>query len=845
MAQVTISTEADVATWASGIAAGLGQHLPIGYWQSAVYRSAMRFPKPAWGTWTKVTKAVLEFSISDHSHVGVRNSGIYIRQQSSGATLWTKAEGTTNCETTFSAGNTTQYDDLVPTTANQVSFSSGTTANARKSIVVTAMVQSYFSVDRAKLVFIFDPMDSNDYTELWSRTGISNTYDAKLIIDYETDAPPAAPTLLGPLSGSTIEDQTPTFSWNHNDPNPQSQADLEVYANDGVTLVASQSVMGTAETLDLTTTLTRGQTYKWRMRTWDAVSGAGAWYSTLLSFTVRALPVVTISATRKMVFAGGAPRLAVDWTSDQPQTHYRVQSSAGYDSGWVAGSDVTHVLATQAVVSGTAQTITVSSRSSYGALEGSASRAFTPRYGLTTHRKDLTTAPLNWGVPVVTPGSQPADTQLVLEYGSDTAANAVPVSGWQSSLSSVPVARYLYYRAWFIPSATTGPTLDKLVIPTDATVTLLDKWGTTRDVAALTGVWAVDPGEAVYGTRSLRANVTGAGPFTVYSFAVQLRAGRSYILTGLMKSLGNSGAQFRLEDSAGTVLLGGVVGGLPAGNIESPTLVATQDWFNANRNDTVRYRTPVYVAASDMTAYVALRAGGTSGAKAWFDAIKLEESTVATPWSPAAIGATVIDAGGVQVDGTRGGILRYKGSLGTARAVVEGGSTGLLFAGDTELTSPSDGNLAVDGALLAKLTDIPAPSSPNVPGGVYAGPNKTAIATTAVLCPLTNGGRIAGGLYVVGAGEAGLYYVQAYTVITALGGAAHWRSFIYKNGASIGTGVGGWTAVGATGAYAEAFGLVDLAVGDTIGIYTNGSSGTSAGAVNPFLNIYRIAPAFA
>jgi hypothetical protein len=167
-----------------------------------------------------------------------------------------------------------------------------------------------------------------------------------------------------------------------------------------------------------------------------------------------------------------------------------------------------------------------------------------------------------------------------------------------------------------------------------------------------------------------------------------------------MKSQGNSGAQFRLEDSAGAVLIGGGMS-LPVGNVESVKLTADQQWYNAARNDTVRYRTPVYVAAADMDAYVVLLAGGTNGAKCWFDALKLEESTVATPWSPAAIGAVVIDAGGVQVDGTRGGVIRYKGSTGGARDTVEGGPKGLTFGGDTELTSPATGVLAVDGVALA------------------------------------------------------------------------------------------------------------------------------------------------
>jgi hypothetical protein len=167
-----------------------------------------------------------------------------------------------------------------------------------------------------------------------------------------------------------------------------------------------------------------------------------------------------------------------------------------------------------------------------------------------------------------------------------------------------------------------------------------------------------------------------------------------------MKSEGNSGAQFRLEDSAGTILTGGGLTA-PVGPVQSVALVATQNWFNPAQYDTVRYRTVAFVAPSDMTVYVVLKTGGTAGAKAWFDGIKLEESTVATPWSPAAIGATVIDAGGVQIDGFKGGVFRYKGTTGGTRDTVEGGPSGLILGGDTEITAPADGSIAVDGVVVA------------------------------------------------------------------------------------------------------------------------------------------------
>src|SRR5262245_15945447 len=183
----------------SGIAAGLGPHLPVGSWSGQRYRSAIRFPAPSgWSSWVSVDKATLTFYISDHQHVGVRNSSIYVRQQIS-PNVWTKAQGTQNCNSGFSAGNNTQWDDILPNSGNQATFSSGTTANAKKTVTVTAMVQ--FMQERPSdfpsLVFVFDQVSSSDYTEIWSLDA-SASYEAELSIDYTTNRLPSQPTLTGP-----------------------------------------------------------------------------------------------------------------------------------------------------------------------------------------------------------------------------------------------------------------------------------------------------------------------------------------------------------------------------------------------------------------------------------------------------------------------------------------------------------------------------------------------------------------------------------------------------------------------------------------------------------------------
>lgn len=670
-----------VTTWESpAYAAGGGSHLAIGYWGGYHMRAAMRFAEPAgWDAWTSITKATLTFFISDHDHVGVRNSSIWVRRCTMAGGIWTKAAGTQSCESGYSASNTTQYDDLKPTSTEQVAFSSGTTANAQKSVDVTAHVRYYWG-NRASLSvlpFIFDPNTTSDYTELWHKAG----YYATLTIDYESNTPPVAPTLVAPAAGTTTADDTPTLSWTHSDPqgDPQASANVQLWDAAGTTLLATYNVVGTGSTYTIPAR-PRGLAYQWCVQTADA-EGYGP-YSAKRTFTIRALPVTTITNTRFMEYASGAARLRVKWTCSQTQTHYRVQTaSPAFDSGWIAGTVQEYLLSTVNLTSGTAVSVTVSVRTDPFPLEDSDNRSFTPRHGITVHRRDLTVAPVNWGTPVIV-STVPAGASIVVEYGSSATATATPSPNtWYSSLSAVPKARYVFYRATLIPSASAGPSLDSITIKSDATTQVVDKWSVVRDTPGLSAPWSIDTGEYVYGSRSIRADVTGAGPWVCSSYGIPVRAGRSYILTGLMKSEGNSGCLFRVIDLANNVLA------------TSPSLTATTDWFTADGRDVNRYRTPVFVAPADMTVWVALRVGGTAGSQAWFDAIKLEESTVATPWSPGALGATVIDAGGVQVDAAKGGIFRLRGSANGVRDVVELGANGLDFGGDTKLASPSAGAL--------------------------------------------------------------------------------------------------------------------------------------------------------
>jgi hypothetical protein len=108
--------------------------------------------------------------------------------------------------------------------------------------------------------------------------------------------------------------------------------------------------------------------------------------------------------------------------------------------------------------------------------------------------------------------------------------------------------------------------------------------------------------------------------------------------------------------------------------------------FNSGENDTIQVSCFVGGPSS------------TSGASGWFDALKLEASTVVTAWTPGFVGKGVtMDAGGIMVDASPegGATFRLQGSAGGGRDRIELGVNGLKFGGDIEMYSPSAGRITI------------------------------------------------------------------------------------------------------------------------------------------------------
>jgi hypothetical protein len=172
-------------------------------------------------------------------------------------------------------------------------------------------------------------------------------------------------------------------------------------------------------------------------------------------------------------------------------------------------------------------------------------------------------------------------------------------------------------------------------------------------------------------------------------------------VSGRIKSLGASFGVIEIRNNALNELIAATA-----------TISATQEFgqLDANGNDISKVYSSVFVATA---ASVTVRCvgNGAGGTFAWFDALKLEQSAVVTPWTPGFVGrGVIVDAGGIQVDASAGGLLRARGSTGGARDVLEVGSNGLRFGMDSvaEISSPAANILKLGtGSLRAGGTSFP------------------------------------------------------------------------------------------------------------------------------------------
>jgi hypothetical protein len=501
-----------------------------------------------------------------------------------------------------------------------------------------------------------------------------------ITVVYTENSVPDAPTLTSPSNGAVVEDTTPLIEFTHNDPDGDALAsyDIQVDNNSGFGSPAWEvtdgviNISGDDVSRSVTTALTRGVEYYWRVRTNDG-TGDGPW-SSAKRFTIASLPVSAINSpsangvAAPMYYTAGSdttPKFRIGWSfscaegGSQASADIKVYADAGGSPGSLlhthahTGAALTADLSGYAPTNGTIYHISVTPTCSHGAVGAESSKIrCKARWARASYRGDLGSAPLTLSVTV---SSVTNSGQVILEYASSSATTPEPTD-WRADISEPTKQRYIWHRVTLLPQAVAAPTSPQLlsvVFTYSASALTPDNW-------TLASIASVDVGTYVYGTQSLKHS--GDGTSKVSTQVLQVVPNTDYILSGRIKTLGTATATIELYDATGAAI------------VASAAADDDTDW--------TRYSTAVWNSGENSTITVRARTQGTG--TAWFDALKMEASLVVTPWQPGYVGtAVVLDAGGLQVDAQAGGIFRLLGSSGGARKISLG-ANGLVL--DTSAT---------------------------------------------------------------------------------------------------------------------------------------------------------------
>lgn len=678
--------------------AGASSYIPVGYYSGYLYRSLIGFNYSFSGMVT-ITSAILTLKTSGQYYVAFGSDpDIYVRRLTSS---WT--EGTSVALSTTNAVEWSNQPSA--TTSNQATKDVTTSENATVTIDITALVNDakaagvFYGVQLIAVTDNGSTGASDDITEFYTR---ETSYDPYITVTYTTNQPPTSPTSMTPTGGSlVVNDTSPQLQFTHNDPDGDSPVrfDVEVYNTTGNNASIGSLAWSTYDnTSDLvnpitvsTGTLTAGNWYAWRARTADAASGDGAW-SGYNYFRLH--PALTLgfdqptgnSQYGRMFYTAATnttPGFYPGWSfscslgGSQTGGTFLVRNSSdtttlnGGGSGESIGTasslkssyrppnstTTTYILRLQSVTC------------SHGQVAGTVSRTgIKARWGRYAARQQ-TTGATTFADAAIT--SSNGHGSITWEWGASGDGTEPVGSAWASSIAGVTPADYQHYRATLLAwgSATpTSPSIDSITL----------KWSTlvpTPYFWTLSAGAVVESGQFLFGTQCLKVSNNGATNQHAYYDLDGLQQNTDYVLSGYVKTTGgNANPAIRLfpyaTSSGGLVSSTGTEGTEPFGgayilppnsnaNASGPITQATDGWERiwVKWNSGTRTQVRVYIGT--------LGSGGTNGAVARFDALKLEASKTINPWSPGFVGeAITLDAGGLQVDASKGGIFRVKTSGG-------------------------------------------------------------------------------------------------------------------------------------------------------------------------------------
>ena len=734
----TCNKDARLADNGSNLGAGASDFNPMGTYSGYNYRTLLGFSYSFSGM-VSITSAILHIRTSTQYYVAfgsdpdidVRalssswSEGSSVGLSGSNAVVFPGPGVTGSTASADISPSESTWDTVDITTIMQERLAAGTFYGLRLTANSTA---------------------ASDVTEIYSREqGSSDPY---ISVTYTTNVGPSTPTIVSPIAAALVT-PTPTLSLTHNDSDGDALLDYDLQVSTDGTFASVTHWNIAAQTTGISgnnvnrvyagTALTRGTTYYWRARTSSAtgVLTEGPW-SISGSFKVNRLPTftyVTPSAAdalvemTKVAGSGVNPRMVIRWTFSDPdglaQSAYQVvvttdAPAAFHDTGKVSSAASSVTIPVDAV-RGTLYRVTITVWDSKDEPNTAvAYRRCKAQWGLAEYRVDLGATVTAWSAAPSSTGG--TNKSVVVEYAGSASGGAI--STWYSTLGSVGLFRWFHWRVYlFAWSGATTPQMDKMALTyTNASAVPPDGW-------TISAQWALDTGTKVYGTQSLKA-ICNATSLNAYQ-EIPVEPNTDYILSGRIKSDGNSGALIAIST-------GGTSGSLAI----STAITATQDWG--------RVKTPIWNSGANSSIFVRCFADGAAATFAWFDALKMEASTVVTPWTPGFVGTGVsIDVGGIQVDASPSGgaVMRLQGSTGGARDTVELGAMGCGSAAMSTCTRGSPPCLTTDAQIESTFgggKDTIRASSTSADTGITLGGDVTLYRSAANLLKSDDSFELAG-----------------------------------------------------------------------------------------------------
>jgi len=721
-------------TGGTALGGGQDKHLPVGYYAGYRFRAMIKFTMD-WTDVTQITKAELFLKTTGQVHVSFgadpdirigRLSGSFSpnsdKHASEGGSGWSTAPA--------------NYDSAPSITGSTFDKDVTTSGGTWLSKDITTLFDNWAPPEVKTSTGADGPGDTTESTEFYSMRNSSGKPYIKLT--YTSTVPPSVPINLSPTGGVILTDTTPDFEYTHRDEDGDrpdySQVQVDDDSGFGSAIWDNEDGPyfypgGDPEEYTLSMTyagsaLTRGTVYYWRARTSDETDGYGGW-TAAQAFQINQLPTTSggdLSNSRIVeihnlndasAWSGSEAKPKFYWTfadaDGDSQAEFQVQVGTTIGNNDVADSGA--VASTNGfwecsagVPRDTIRYWRVNVKDSRGEWSGwSTSYTFKVQWAQSIYEQSVTggTSSSQWQFDASITG----DSAVI--FSSATGSNGSGRSSWSSTIGAVSPNAYLNVLVRLGAGAGgVNSSIYSMDFDYVASGLTPDNWAFSGQGTA---DWVLDSDTRRYGSRSLKytntQTATGwaiAEPYRLTSGdGVPVTPGTTYTYSAFVRTDG--------------VLSHGTVG------IELKTIGGSVVASHGLITDTTEYDggwqrlsdtwlcPPGTYAIKTFVVYT--HNDTSTGDTIWVDALKLEEGTVASAWTPGFISkASIIDAMGLQIDGVEGGIMRLRTSGGET---IEMDADGLKFGDGGTISEGTTNEIDISGLLKVN-------SNINMTGNIYS-----------------------------------------------------------------------------------------------------------------------------